>query len=70
METVSSLKYRTLPKIKGNFKKYLLLNCISDVSEVVWSKVKERLDFQTRHLLQDESIICFNIRQRQQGYIQ
>lgn len=36
---------------------YLLLNGICDVVEVVWRKVQERLNFQTRHLLQNESII-------------
>ena len=36
---------------------YLLLNGICNVIEVVWCEVKERLDFQTRHFLQNESVI-------------
>lgn len=37
---------------------YLLLNCTSDISEVVWGKIQKRLHFQSGHLLQNKPVIC------------
>lgn len=39
------------------FSPYFLLHSSSDVGEVMWSKVQERLHLQSGHLFQDETVI-------------